>query len=444
MAYLAIESDLLPTVQDFEAMCHYINTERPFLTAGGDLSTKACFALTALLSHPRADAQPRNRMEKYPAVHLYFHLALASGLLTTYAGKGGKAALALSESYPIFEKLSLSGKYLFIVLAWIYHADIEQLYARDSIPPSFLYAYINALFADIGRQTEFAWIPREQDYAFFDHIKKPLLSLMRNHYEFLCHFRAFGWLEFDDARVHKKDTYYITLDELRVTPLGACLCSVCDSRKLSWINKFALPALLPEEEEEDPPEIKLFRAEYAKNPPGSDGFLAPFLPCFPAGAIDRAALNSLLFPPPPKISKKAVYEFKVQLGRGCYRVIACAGKHTFEKLHLAIQKAFAFDNDHLYSFFLDGRSWSRHAVNHPYSEEPPYADEVLIGQVGLRERQSILYLFDFGDSWEFQVTVTSIYDADSPLKRPVILKAVGEAPEQYPDWDEEYEDDEEE
>jgi hypothetical protein len=441
MAYLASESDLLPTVQDFETLCHYIDTERPFLTAGGDLSTKACFALNTLLAHPIPNTKPSARMDKYPTVHLFFHIALASGLLIPYAEKGGKTAIALSESYKSFDKLSVCGKYLFIVLAWMYHVDIVQLYERDYTPPSLLCDYLDAVIADIGRQTEFAWMPRQQDYTYSDHAKKPLLTLMRGHYEILCHFRAFGWLEFDDAHVYKKD-YFIVLDELRVTPLGVSFCSACDSRMLSWVNKYKLPALLLGEDDDYPPEMMQLREEHAKNPPGSDGFLAPFVSCFPAGAIDCAALNNLLFPPPPKISNKSVYEFKVQLDRSCYRVIACAGKHTFEELHLAIQEAFDFDNDHLYSFFMDGKPWSRAAINHPYCEEPPFADEVLIGQVGLREKQTILYLFDYGDSWEFQVMLTAIHEADVPLKHPVILKTVGESPEQYPDWDDEYDGDE--
>jgi hypothetical protein len=149
---------------------------------------------------------------------------------------------------------------------------------------------------------------------------------------------------------------------------------------------------LEDEEESTPSAIEIFEKDFEKNPPGSDGFLAPFLSCFPEDAVDAAALNRLLFSHDVEISDNTVYEFKVQLERICYRVIRCAGRHTFEDLHLAIQEAFAFCDDHLYSFFMDGKRWSRRGIHSPYAEEQPYSNEVMICQAGLREKQSILYL----------------------------------------------------
>lgn len=151
-------------------------------------------------------------------------------------------------------------------------------------------------------------------------------------------------------------------------------------------------------------------------------------------------MNNLLFPHPVEMTESAAYEFKVQLESGCYRVIQCAGHHTFEDLHLAIQEAFSFDNDHLYSFFMDGKRWSRRRIDCPYCEEPPYSNEISIGQAGLYENQSILYLFDFGDEWEFRVTITSILHADSPPEHPVTVKVKGKAPEQYPGWEGDFDD----
>lgn len=174
--------------------------------------------------------------------------------------------------------------------------------------------------------------------------------------------------------------------------------------------------------------------------PGIEGFLAPFLDCFPEGSIDVDTLNRLLFPEPEEISANEVYEFKVQLESDCYRVIQCSGNHTFSDLHLKIQEAFHFGNDHLYSFFMDGKRWSKKQINSPFGAEGPYADEVAIGHGGLCEKQTILYLFDYGDEWCFKVTVTSIFEVDSPLEFPVITQVKGEAPEQYSyeeEWDDE-------
>lgn len=56
----------------------------------------------------------------------------------------------------------------------------------------------------------------------------------------------------------------------------------------------------------------------------------------------------------------------------------------------------------------------------------------------LRKGQNFLYLFDYGDEWQFNVRVHAINDnADANAQYPRLVESVGDAPEQYPDWDEE-------
>jgi hypothetical protein len=65
-----------------------------------------------------------------------------------------------------------------------------------------------------------------------------------------------------------------------------------------------------------------------------------------------------------------------------------------------------FDGDHL-------PKWcSRNAYNSPFTDEGPYVDEISIGELELYEGQRILYLFDYGDSREFNVILEKI-DKDS-------------------------------
>ncbi len=55
------------------------------------------------------------------------------------------------------------------------------------------------------------------------------------------------------------------------------------------------------------------------------------------------------------------YTFHVSLpGYGrVWRKLALPAEFTLEDLHLAIQNAYEFDNDHLYSFFMSGKAWDR-------------------------------------------------------------------------------------
>ena len=167
---------------------------------------------------------------------------------------------------------------------------------------------------------------------------------------------------------------------------------------------------------------------------GTETFFTPFLNCFQKNSVDISAINKIIHEREDIESDARVFEFTVALSKKCYRVIRCMPNHTFEDLHLAIQEAFDFDDDHLYSFYLDGKRHSYNSVNSPYSEKPPYADEVCLGDVRLINRQRILYLFDFGDCWEFDIVLDIKDDIYVKPGSPEIIKTVGESPEQYPEY----------
>lgn len=65
------------------------------------------------------------------------------------------------------------------------------------------------------------------------------------------------------------------------------------------------------------------------------------------------------------------YVFKVSLAKDLWRRIEISAEHTLLDLHRTIQKAYNFDDDHLYSFFMDGRAWSYERFVSPYEEEGP-------------------------------------------------------------------------
>ncbi len=249
------------------------------------------------------------------------------------------------------------------------------------------------------------------------------------------------------------------------------------------------------------------------------------------------------------------YTFHVSLpGHGrVWRKLELPSEATLEHLHLAIQDAYEFDNDHLYSFFMSNKAWDpateyslpegadpwgdmfELADEDDESEEeleeageldaeaeetdlapgempssqdlrtmftalkqnpelrdefvqaltqqagmPKFMVETMLSNIddlfkdasddeidailsmtdeaageeandvrattleslGLRKGKKFMYLFDYGDEWRFQVRVDAINNkADPNAEYPILVESVGEAPQQYPDWDEE--DDEE-
>jgi len=63
-------------------------------------------------------------------------------------------------------------------------------------------------------------------------------------------------------------------------------------------------------------------------------------------------------------------------------------------------------------------------------------DEVRIGELGLLEGQCILYLFDYGDEWRFQIALEAIRKSGAKPRKPKIVEQKGKAPKQYENyWD---------
>jgi hypothetical protein len=134
--------------------------------------------------------------------------------------------------------------------------------------------------------------------------------------------------------------------------------------------------------------------------------------------------------------REGVHLFKVSPWRGLWRRIAVPGGLTMDTLATTIINAFEFTHDHLYRFSYRNSFGVEKHITHPYLEEEPLTSEVLVGQVPLREGQSMIYLYDFGDQWEFDVTLERVDPPVRAMKKPKILDARGEAPEQYPSWEE--------
>lgn len=45
--------------------------------------------------------------------------------------------------------------------------------------------------------------------------------------------------------------------------------------------------------------------------------------------------------------------------------------------------------------------------------------------------QEMIYLYDFGDCWEFYVTLEQIDPPNNRIRKPKLLESRGKAPEQY-------------
>ena len=110
----------------------------------------------------------------------------------------------------------------------------------------------------------------------------------------------------------------------------------------------------------------------------------------------------------------------------------------FSKIRTTCLQSCEVQNDHMYSFFMDGKPWSKKSFKCPYEDEGISADEVEIGELDLIEKESFLYIFDYGDEWLFNIEVLEIKKEVIEEFQGEIIESKGKLPQQYPDFDDEW------
>ncbi|MBU2637510.1 MAG: plasmid pRiA4b ORF-3 family protein [Nanoarchaeota archaeon] len=145
---------------------------------------------------------------------------------------------------------------------------------------------------------------------------------------------------------------------------------------------------------------------------------------------------------PAKINPAQTIVFKVifKYRKGIWRKIEMKATDTLHDLHNAIQDAIGWDNDHLYSFYMDNK-FKKHDFDMEYthpddtSGEAKPADRAKVGIFGFAKDQKFAYLFDFGDGNRFEIEVADFGTLDANKEYPALIESKGKSPEQYPDWE---------
>jgi tetratricopeptide (TPR) repeat protein len=137
------------------------------------------------------------------------------------------------------------------------------------------------------------------------------------------------------------------------------------------------------------------------------------------------------------MSMAQTWVFKVSLNPQIWRTLELLEDQTLHDLHLMIQKAFDWDDDHLYAFFLTNKPWDRRGVfGHPAADTRP-ATRGRLRDLALKRIRQFLYIFDLGDEIRHQITVLERRPVEPSANYPRILEVHGQAPPQYGDPEEE-------
>lgn len=114
-------------------------------------------------------------------------------------------------------------------------------------------------------------------------------------------------------------------------------------------------------------------------------------------------------------------------------IIELDSSAPLEDLHLAIQSALSFDNDHLHEFYVARAPNSRSRFVVEDGDEHP-ADITIAHLLPFPKNHRLYYLFDYGDSWLFQISAARqlFPSQEQGISYPRLINEKGVRPEQYP------------
>ncbi len=405
--YKANEHDILATVSDFESFCRYIEERKPMLSRQKEvLGKNDLFELNKLLNNRKDVTAPNFQQESYPIIDLMFNFAVLGKLYLKTGDLKGNVYLESTIRKTEFNLLNSFEKYIFLLVTFWTEYNFTEIWSWDNDPIDEFVQTIAA--SKPGKKLIKGAFSKRKDHD-------PVFSY---NSVIVQYFSYFGFCTFVPIVFEPKKftKYEDNIKEVIPTEFGVNMCEILAEQKLTewnipWLGRYGIY------EDEDEEENDLVVAP----------LFSYFVPIFPEGVLANTIKAE---------TKKIVtgnYTFKVSLEKNVWRKINISFNHSLEDLHLIIQKAFDFDNDHLYSFFMDNKRHSRNAYHSLYSDEGPYTDDAIIGELGLYSGQRILYYFDYGDSWEFTVRLLTINEDGRPPKNPEIIEIKGEAPDQYPD-----------
>ena len=429
------ETEPTALLKDFSEFTAYL-THHPVIlgTAQEFIGGRDLYALNQAMSEPVPETTTRTRQTLYPQLHLFYHLALAGKLFHKVPGKGGRLILEATDRLAQYEELKPTERYFFLLETFWVDCDWKKLQSGHGVrldPPYEVPPVMELLSEPTVEKRKKKW--------------KDLFARSLSPLEYLVlHLAAFGFWRVElDRETKGRSKHDIWFKRIELTEFGAALAPILagerdflhwnlPTRRQAFGEWKAQPGDPLDEQSASVSICRLVtgaKTRLKKKSPAIYGgqagepFYQPFEPL--VEELERGL-------PRKRIEfEDGIYCFNVALKKNLWRRIETAGGHTLEDLHYAIQAAYGFDDDHLYAFFMDGESWSDDKFTSPHDEEGPHVDEARIGELGLSAGQCLLYLFDYGDQWLFQIEMEAIRKSGEQPHKPKVVGQKGKAPEQY-------------
>lgn len=384
-------------LSDFANFIDFVERERPILSVKlGVFGKPDCFKLNSLLSCPKQPPNENYRQAQYPVIDLMFDLALLGGLYVKANDDRGKFALVKTPKLESYNSFNEYEKYVFLLQTYWTRYDFKNKFISWIRITSFYNLLVTIAQAEEGQKV-------------VNSNQRGASQLYSEGAEFFHHLNYFclGNLDlFDDVKGRHQES----IKAFTPNKFGKKIIIFLLTKVLQFWNKEDLDILrfcgIAIPEKTDKP-FDIFKNIFENN--------------VVALTID-----------PTEVGKTGVYCFKVGLSKRVWRKINLSHKHTLADFHNAIQEAFDFNNDHLYGFFVGGNERNGKPI---YCEDAGdgeiTAEEMEIGDLKLYEGAQMLYLFDFGAEWKFNVELLQINEAAPLPIEPEIIESKGESPDQY-------------
>ncbi len=143
--------------------------------------------------------------------------------------------------------------------------------------------------------------------------------------------------------------------------------------------------------------------------------------------------------------RESLILLRVSLGPKIYREIEISSGATLYRLAEVINNLFGFDFDHAFGFYDNLKDAYKSKVAYelfvdmgePLAKSAKSVKRSKIADAFDQDGKVFAFLFDYGDEWIFEVKRTGSRPQSAAKSFWKMTKSVGEAPEQYPDPDEE-------
>lgn len=403
-----LEKDAAVICQDFGAFCGYITRNQVKLTPRTrNIGKKDCFAINMLLQGKEALQEPVYPQSKYPLISFFYYVAINYKILETN-GAGNK--LEQGRNYAAFHGASVWEQYALLLTVFLFDGTFAH---RDS---SWYADSVTRLW-DLYVDRIMEWAAAEKPWA--DGRSRRLeegsglfgesLNLLVTYMEELALIRVL-------RRSGPEEDSWKRWWEIEARPLLEIVSDIYENTEI-------------EIEEEDEPEDS-----------GGSGLTEQaykdYVVRFLQGEEEKL---SEIFENRMEFDANQIIDLEVSVRyTDCVRVIRMNLEDSLYDLHHAIQRAVSFDDDHLFSFTVGAGMMKRTYVpSEARNRNTDLSVETLLGELDLKKGQKFTYLFDFGDMWQFDIRVLEI--REGMVRMPEIIRAEGNAPQQYPCLEEDME-----